>query len=143
MANSALLVANPHMWGVGQAFERQVDVLGRQLSRGATDAQGWERERQGLLTDLRMAEQVRLRLQLPCRGFPRPCQLGSATAARPENPCLVWQSVWQADRQQLAIGSVRCCGSVPHEAGAQIVAGPCTAVQGLCTAAPSADRTEA
>ncbi|KAK9807113.1 hypothetical protein WJX73_006595 [Symbiochloris irregularis] len=42
-----------------QAFERQVDVLSRQLSRGATDAQGWERERQQLLTDLAMAEQAR------------------------------------------------------------------------------------
>lgn len=43
-----------------QAYERQVEVLGRQLSRGAHDSEGQEKERQQLLTELRSAEQVSL-----------------------------------------------------------------------------------
>lgn len=51
---------NPASYSCMQAFERQVEVLGRQLSRGAHDSEGQERERQQLLTELRSAEQVSL-----------------------------------------------------------------------------------
>jgi hypothetical protein len=42
----------------GQAWQRQVQELGRQLSKAAADAQDAERERASLLDSLRAAEQV-------------------------------------------------------------------------------------
>ena len=41
-----------------QAYERQVDVLGRQLRQGASQAQDHDRGTQSLLEHLQAAEQV-------------------------------------------------------------------------------------
>lgn len=41
-----------------QAYERQVDVLSRQASRGQTESEDLDRERHSLLDRLRAAEQV-------------------------------------------------------------------------------------
>ncbi|KAK9866494.1 hypothetical protein WJX84_000488 [Apatococcus fuscideae] len=46
-----------------QAYERQVDVLSRQASRGQTESEDLDRERHSLLDRLRAAEQVRMQLE--------------------------------------------------------------------------------
>ncbi len=69
-----------------QAYERQVDHLGRQLSRDAADTGELARERETLLEELRAAQQVSARLSV---GRAAGCPGGSwqETAA----PAVDWQ----------------------------------------------------
>ncbi len=67
-----------------QAYERQVDALGRALKRGEVDGQDLGQERHTLLQQLRAAEQV---LPTYSRVSPAPSDHSTCTVAGPLSCC--------------------------------------------------------